>query len=145
MLPELRFTEARGRFSAIFDNVWSLLQPTVVVRRRKHEDILMLRRDLQQNIILSAYRFPVKITRESDKSYTLTIDALELWANAETLEAAVAQLVADLKEYALSYANNAQLYLNSPNRRQHFPYVLRILMCDSDKEIEHLLELENAS
>jgi len=37
--------------------------------------------------------------------------------------------------------DRSQLFLQAPNRKSHFPYVLKVLLCDNDEEILALLGL----
>lgn len=50
-----------------------------------------------------------------------------------------------LKAYAQDYSARPQLFLQAPNRKSHFPYVLRVLLCENDEEIRGLLEFSDAS
>ena len=46
-----------------------------------------------------------------------------------------------MKIYAEDYKDRIQLFLHAPNRRGHFPCILRIWLCDSDEEIRSLHDL----
>jgi antitoxin YefM len=35
-------------------------------------------------------------------------------------------------EYAEEYMNEFKLYFNSPNRKNHFPYIYRVLLAGND-------------
>jgi len=98
----------------------------------------MLRVDLLK-LVLEDYELKPEIIQEDDGSLTLTLDSLELYANNTTLDLATKDLIEDLKIYAQDYLDRSQLFLHAPNRKPHFPYVLRILLCDSDDEIRTLL------
>ena len=139
MLTELNLTDARKSFSSLYDEVFNAFKPTIV-KRKKSEEILLLRVDLQK-MLLSTFSLQPEILVEDDNTVTLTINELDIYANANTKEEAINELVIDLKQYAQDYIHRSQLFLHSPNRRQHFPYVLRIILCDTDDEIRDLLEL----
>lgn len=139
MLTELNLTDARKSFSSLYDEVFNTFKPTIV-KRKKSEEILLLRVDLQK-MLLSTFSLQPEILVEDDNTVTLTINELDIYANANTKEEAINELVIDLKQYAQDYIQRSQLFLHSPNRRQHFPYVLRIILCDTDDEIRDLLEL----
>ena len=143
MLLEHNLTEARKGFSALYNDVFYSLRPAIITRNNS-EEVLIMRADLQK-MLLSHFSLRPEIVTEEDDSTTLLLDPLELYVNAISLEEATRELIADLKVYAQDYIDRAQLFLNSPNRRDHFPYVLRILLCDSDEEISSLLELGRAS
>ncbi|MCL6448377.1 MAG: exoribonuclease R [Armatimonadetes bacterium] len=139
MLEELKFTEARGDFSTLYSRVFNHYRP-VIIRRRQAEEVLVLRADLQK-LLLEKYRLKPEVIREGDGSVTLALDELELYANGRTVEEAAQELVQDLKFYAQDYLERSQLFINAPNRRGHFPYILRVLLCGSDEEIRSLLEI----
>lgn len=143
MLSELNLTEARKEFSSLYDQVFNSLKPTII-KRKKTEEVLVLRVD-QQKMLLANYSLKPEIVKEDDGSITLALDNLEIYSNGSSLEGAINELVEDLKVYASDYLQRSQLFLNAPNRKSHFPYILRVLLCDSDKDIRDLLELSNAS
>jgi hypothetical protein len=119
--------------------VWHQFLPAVV-KRHQTEEVLLVRRDLQEDI-LRAYTFKPEVLQEEDGSVTLALDEIELAVNAPTFEEAIQELVREMKVYAEDYKERIQLFLHAPNRRRHFPYVLRIWLCDSDEEIRSLLEV----
>ncbi len=137
MLAEIRFTNARRSLTDLFDGVWHRSLPTIVTRRR-NEEILLLRRDLQQDI-LKAYTFEPEVLSEEDGSITLALEELELVVNAPTLEEAVSEMVKEMTVYAADYKERIQVFLNAPNRRGHFPYILRVWLCDDERKVRSLL------
>jgi antitoxin YefM len=139
MLEELQFTEARKEFTAMYNHVFNEYTP-MIVKRKQTEEIMVLRTDLQK-MLLSQYSLKPEITSEDDGSTTMTLDQLDIYANAESVETATTQLIEDLKIYAQDFINRSQLFINAPNRRSHFPFVLRILLADNDEEIRSMLEL----
>lgn len=110
-----------------------------MVKRKQTEKVLILRKDLQQ-MILSDFTLKPEILWEDDGSVTLSLDTLEIYVNAEDKQKAEEELIKELKIYAQDYIQRSQLFLNAPNRRAHFPYVMRILLCEDDKELHQMLE-----
>lgn len=143
MLSKLNLTEARKEFSTLYDQVFNSFKPTII-KRKKSEQVMILRVD-QQKMLLANYSLKPEIITEDDGSITLALDSLELYSNGTSLEDAIQDFVEELKIYASDYLQRSQLFLNSPNRKSHFPYILRVLLSDSDEEIRDLLELSNAS
>lgn len=139
MLDELQFTEARKEFTALYNHVFNEYKP-MIVKRKQTEEIMVLRTDLQK-MLLSKFSLKPEVVKDEDGSFTITLDQIDIYANNESLEKATQELIEDLKFYAQDYINRSQLFLNSPNRRAHFPYVLRILLCENDDEVRGLLEL----
>lgn len=139
MLAELNITDARKKLSNLFDQVYNAYQP-IIIKRKQTENILVLRADLQK-ALLSQFSLKPEILHEEDGSITLSLDSLDIYVNGENLNDAVDQLINELKIYAQDYVQRSQLFLNAPNRRSHFPYILRILLTENDQELRYLLEL----
>lgn len=139
MLSELQFTEARNQFSTLYDSVFNSFNPTIV-KRKQTEQVALLRVDLLKMILVD-YKLNPEIIKEDDGSITLALDSLEIYANNLTLDIAANDLIEDLKVYAQDYMDRSQLFLQAPNRKSHFPYVLKVLLCENDKEILALLGL----
>jgi len=143
MLTEVQFTEARNQLSTLYDRVFNAFNP-VIIKRKQSEEIALLRVDLLK-MLLAEYDLRPEVIPEADGSVTLALDRLELYTNGDTAEKALADLVEDLKLYARDYIMRPQLFLQAPNRKGHFPYILRVLLCEDDAEIRQLLELKDAS
>ncbi len=143
MLSELNLTDARKSFSSLYDDVFNNFKPTVV-KRKKTEEVLLLRVDLQK-MLLSHFSLKPEIIYEDDTSITLALDSLDIFVNNTTLDKAINELIQDLKLYSQDYIERSQLFLHAPNRRSHFPYVLRIMLCENDEEIRSLLEYNHAT
>ena len=139
MLNELQFTEARNQFSNLYDSVYNSFNPAIV-KRKNTEQVALLRVDMLK-MLLKDYKFAPEIIQEDDGSITLALDVLEIYANNDTLELAMKDLIEDLKLYAQDFLTRSQLFLHAPNRAHHFPYVLKIMLCDNDEEIQAMLEL----
>jgi hypothetical protein len=138
MLDELQFTDARKEFTSMYNEVFNSYKP-VIIKRKQAEEVLVLRTDLQK-MLLSNFTLKPEILHEEDGSVTLALDILEIYVNGDTLEKAIIELVQDLKNYAQDFIDRSQLFMNAPNRKSHFPYVLRILLCENDEEIRSFLE-----
>jgi len=92
-------------------------------------------------MVLENYKLNAEVIQEDDDSITLALDCLELYSNNSTLDLAASDLIEDLKIYSKDYMDRSQLFLQSPNRKSHFPYVLKVLLCDNEDEIRTLLGL----
>ena len=138
-LKEASFSEARSQLSRLFDEVIEDLRP-VLIRRKGREEALLLRRD-NLEVLLEPFTLTVQVMPEDDGSVTIAVDELEWAINAPTREAAVEELLEDLRQYAGDYLARAPVFLRAPNRRTHFPYVLRILLASTDEQIRRMLNV----
>jgi hypothetical protein len=92
-------------------------------------------------MLLANYSLKPEVLPEEDGSTTLALDQLEIYVNGKTTEDAINEFIEELKTYANDFIERSQLFLNAPNRRSHFPYILRVLLCDTNEEIRSLLEI----
>lgn len=60
---------------------------------------------------------------------------LDLLTEMDTAEAALNDLLVMMREYAEDYASRHELFLRSPNRAHHWPYIREILPCRDDWEL----------
>jgi uncharacterized protein YbcC (UPF0753/DUF2309 family) len=121
-------TEVRQHWSEFIDTV-ARKHPLVFKRNR---DVLTLFSLEQIDGVLSKYQFTLNIIKESDGTYTGILDELELAVNAESIDSLKAQIVTDLIQYSLDYMNDFDAYFHSPNRKDHFPYIFRVYLHQSD-------------
>jgi hypothetical protein len=59
--------------------------------------------------------------------------------NAADQEQARNMLAVELVDYAKDYFDQFQLYYNSLNRKEHFPYILRVLLAEDLDEVKELI------
>lgn len=90
--------------------------------------------------VLEAYRFTLSYSQEQDGSFSGSLGEIDLVANAPTLSELKGSLAHELVEYANEYMNEYTLYANAPNRKQHLPYVLRVLIQTSEADVARLID-----
>ena len=86
--------------------------------------------------LLKNIKFNYEKYKEDDNSYTLALKDIDIVVNAETLDKALNLLISDLKEYSLEYYNDLNYWHSAPNRKAHFPLVLKTLVCNSDDKLK---------
>ena len=69
--------------------------------------------------------YTVSYDIEQNGSFSGTLEDVEITGNAETLEALMEILASYLVEYAQDYLAEFNRYFHSPNRRAHFPYIMK--------------------
>lgn len=132
-------TDVRKNWSDFVDNVAIDQTPKVVSRNNKHPFLSI---SLEQvATLLHAYRFDVTVEHESDGTYSVDLENFDLFANAGTVEEALSELANDLIEYSLDYVKDIQTYYSAPNRTNHLPYVLVVLL---QNDTDSVIKLFNA-
>ena len=123
--------EATGEKTFDIHNEWSEVMGSEVCDRpvfvqRAHDDVIVLSLPMF-NSLFSSLKFNVSLFTESDGSVTGVVDGLDLVENAETKEGCIAALLAAMRDYAQDFYNDFKFWASASNRKDHIPYVLKIL------------------
>lgn len=131
-------TDVRREWGKFIDDVVRD-KPKIVKRNR---DLLFALSIEHLDEILRTYKLDLQIEKEEDEdAYIASTDIFDVFASGFSIDEAIANLADELIEYAQEYMNNFQLYYNAPNRKSHFPYILRIL---TQKNRDGVISLFNA-
>lgn len=129
-------TEVRKDFSSTIDRV-IYCKPQFV--QRTHNRMVMIEEG-EFNNLLSNLTIHVKLIKENDGSFIATNSIIEdVFSTGETKEAAMSELCRELIEYAQEYYDEYDLYSKTPNRKNHAPYVMRILSSPSVESVRGML------
>jgi hypothetical protein len=119
-------SEARKEWSRVIDDaIYS--KPQFI--RRTRDNVVMTNVNLLSDL-LDPYRFTANKYVEEDGSITLSLNEIDLVVNASTEKEAVQNLASDIQEYAKDYYEEYHIWSSAPNRKKHFPYVLKALILD---------------
>lgn len=144
LLDSMPFTNARANLSGVFDKLINNEKAAVAISRKNKEEILLMKRETQKTM-LTAYQLKGEVYTEADHSYTVSITPLDIAENGDTLEEALNTVIKELKNYAADYIERLPLFMNAPNRRDHLPFVMRIILADDDTELKGFIDLVDAS
>ncbi|MUV37861.1 hypothetical protein JNUCC1_01667 [Lentibacillus sp. JNUCC-1] len=90
----------------------------------------------------SRFTFTARFLQEEDGTITATLDNFDIVENGDNEEEVLDLVVDELIEYANEYQINFNLYFNSPNRRDQFPYILNVLAQNSSEEVRGLVSCQ---
>ncbi|MBI4330501.1 MAG: hypothetical protein HY673_04400 [Chloroflexi bacterium] len=90
--------------------------------------------EAQRDVVATSPLVTVIIARD-DGRYMAKCLELDLVTEMDTAEAALKAMVEMIREYAADFLERQELFLRSPNRAHHKPYVDRIAGCKEDWEI----------
>ncbi len=135
LIQTIQATQVRNSFSTVIDTV--VRDKPVMIKRNR--DNIMLMSDAQVLGLVQQCNFKATYISEDDGSTTATLDGFDLVVNEKNPEQAHIELANELVEYAQEYFDQFQLYYSSNNRKQHFPYVLRVLLAKDLNEVKGLI------
>lgn len=84
------------------------------------------------------------ILKDEDR-YCAKCPQLDLVTEMNTPEEAFNSILEIIREYAEDYLKRKSLFLKSPNRFHHYPYVLQIAKCKNEWELRELVEIRYGS
>lgn len=133
----MQATNVRKNFSSVVDTAVRE-KPVMFKRNRDH---LMLLSNSQVLSLLQEYNLRAKYVAEEDQTITAILDGFDLVVNAADQEQAKTKLAGELVDYAKEYFEQFPLYYNSLNRKEHFPYILRVLLAEDLNEVKELIKV----
>lgn len=134
-MQTLSASEVRSNFSEFIDTV---VRKNPVAFSRRRDNLIALSQE-QLDALLNNCQFNVRFFNEEDRSITASLEEIDLIANSNSREEVLLELAEQLQNYAEDYFHDFQLFYGSPNRRHHFPYVLRVAIQDNIEGIRSLL------
>ena len=138
----LKSTNVRKEWSKFIDDV-TWVKPALIKRNR---DIIAILSCELLEFILKEYKLTVTVAQEEDGSFTGILNEIDLMANAKDMKSLEDELAEELLGYSEEYMNEFRLYYNSPNRKNHFPYVYKIFLASDDiKEVKKLFSFNAKS
>jgi hypothetical protein len=127
-------TEVRKDWSTWVDKV---VREKPLLVKRTHDYFVGISVE-HLNQLLGPYKFEMEVETETDGSLVVSLKGFDLIVTAQTLDEARQTMAHELLEYAQDYFNEFDLFYRAPNRQEHFPYLLRILLLNNTEEIESL-------
>ena len=127
-------TDVRKDWSNIVDTV---VHKKPVFIKRTHDNIMMIN-SVSLSLFLEAYKFHIEIFREDDGSYTASVKEIDIICNGPTKEVLIQNVITDLRDYASDYYEEFDYWYSSMNRKEHAPYVMKILL-STDKQLMEAL------
>lgn len=134
-IPTKPFSKAKAELSAVMDQVVREHRPAVIERRRDAMVALSLP-DMRE--LLAPYRFEPRVAI-GRKQVTATLEELGLVGAGRDVDAAVDDLLEEMRAYADDFLSRYSFYIQT-DRRAHAPYVLRFALAPEGEQRQLLLE-----
>lgn len=134
-IPRKPFSQAKAELSAVMDQVVHKHRPAIIERRREAMVALSLS-DMRE--LLAAFRLEPRVT-VGRKQATAALEGLGLLGAGGDADAALDDLLEELRGYAADYVSRFAFYLQT-DRGAHAPYVLRFALTPPDQQRDLLTE-----
>jgi antitoxin YefM len=130
----LNANDVNNNFTGFIDQV--IIEKPLVVKQNRDYVLAM-----SKEVVMSLFADKVfnPILTEEDGIITATLQGFDLVVQGRNRAEVMTKLTVELIDYTQDYFNDFQLYYYSPNRQKHFPYIIKVLLADSFKQVEELL------
>jgi hypothetical protein len=139
MARTISATDARKHWSSFFSRAVHDRWP-VLIERGRDERVLLIGSD-ELELALGRHEFHPEAFFETE-AVSIWLPELALYGRGPSFDDAQDDLVDEVRDYIEEYFADAALYLRARNRADHFPYVLRALLADSDDRLRDVLFTE---
>jgi hypothetical protein len=121
-------SEARKRWADVFTQAVGNGAPVAIERGRDERGLLIGFEELR--LLLDRFPFTTEVFFEGD-AVTVWLTELELLGRGPSFDEATEDLVSEVRAYVDEYLADARVYLHAPNRRAHFPWIVRAYVADT--------------
>lgn len=127
-------SEVRSNFGKFVDDV--IFKSPQFVKRHSDRFFAVNLEHLNMLIPMDT-QFHISLQEDDDNMMITTLAEIpELYGHASTINESINLLAEDLIQYAEDYFESFQIYVSDPNRRKHFPLLLKVL---SEKNKEDVI------
>jgi PHD/YefM family antitoxin component YafN of YafNO toxin-antitoxin module len=130
LLPERQFSKAKSELSDVMDEVVHEHRPQLV-RRKGKERMLLVRQDDARRW-LDTFRLQLRVVLDEGE-VTLVADPLGVSGFGDSLDAALEDLLVEVRAYTQRFFERPQFYAET-DARHHAPWLARFALTDVDEQ-----------
>lgn len=139
MQSAINSTEVRKNWSSFLDSVIRE-RPQAIKRNR---DFIFALNERQLRQLVKEYTFKVLLDEDQEEQIWIAeLEGFDLVSHGKNKEEALQDLLNQLWDYAHEYFRDFETMYAAPNRKNHFPYVLNIILHDSQEQVRNMLECQ---
>lgn len=132
----LNATDVRKDWGNFIDSVVRT-KPKIIKRSRDY--IFATNLDILRDV-LKVYTFTANIYEEEDGTLTASLNEIDIVVNGIDKEDVMNKLASDLQEYAEDFYQEFEYWSSAPNRKNHLPYVLNVLVQKDKESIKRIIK-----
>lgn len=92
---------------------------------------------------LDEYKFTSELFLEENKTFTLSLNEIDLIVNAENLDAAKRLMAEEILDYAKDFYEEYDIWSKDLNRQRHITYIQKALKINDIDEIANSIIITN--
>lgn len=136
----MKSSDVREKFSETIDEVIRKA-PKIVNRRRDH--FVMMNVD-HLSIFVEELKLHAVVEQDEHGVYIAALEEIEgIFADGMSKEEALKRMVQELVDYTTEYLTDRfATYYNAPNRKRHFPYVIKVILQKTPEDVLRMIHVK---
>jgi hypothetical protein len=136
VVKPLNLTDVRDRLSSVFSDAVQRHRPIPIVRGTRDLGILLGLEEIGR--LVEGVSFHPEVFKE-EHAVSIWLPEFQIYGRGNDLSAAREDLLEEVREYVADYLEEIDLYRSAPNRRAHFPHIIKVLVADLSDRLEPVI------
>lgn len=137
----LSLTDVRERIGNVFTEAVHHHRPIPIVRGNRDLGMLLGLEEIER--LVEGVSFHPEVLKE-EHAVSIWLPEFQIYGRGNDLSAAREDLLEEVREYVFEYLEEIDAYRSAPNRRAHFPHVIKALVADLSGKLEPVVFSDRA-
>ena len=132
----LNLSDVRDRISEVFTDAVVRHRPVPIARGRKDLGVLLGIEEIAR--LVEGVSFGPEVFKEAG-AVNVWLPEFQVYGRGKDLAAARRDLLDEVRDYVRDYLEEIDTYRAAPNRRAHFPHVIKALVADLSGHLDRVI------
>ncbi len=132
----LNLSEVRKRISDVFTDAIVRHRPVPIARGGKDLGVLLGLEEIGR--LIEGVSFEPEVFKE-EGAVSVWLPEFQVYGRGKDLAAARLDLLDEVRDYVREYVEEIDSYRAAPNRRAHFPHVMKALVADLSGSLDNVI------
>jgi hypothetical protein len=132
----LKLSDVRDRISEVFTDAVVRHRPVPIARGGKDLGVLLGLEEIAR--LVEGVSFEPEVFKE-DAAVSVWLPEFQVYGRGKNLAAARVDLLDEVRDYVQEYVEEIDTYRAAPNRRAHFPHVIKALVADLSGRLDNVI------
>jgi antitoxin YefM len=138
----LNLTDVRDRISTVFSEAVQHHRPIPIARGNRELGMILGLEEIGR--LVEGLSFHPEVFKE-EHGVSIWLPEFQIFGSGRDLPSAREDLLEEVREYVSEYVEDIDAFRSAPNRRAHFPHIVRALVADLAKKLEPVIFDDRAS
>lgn len=132
----LGLTDVRDRISSVFSEAVHKHRPIPIGRGNRDLGMLLGLEEIGR--LVEAVSFHPEVLKE-ERGLSIWLPEFQIYGQGKDLSTSRYDLLEEVREYVSEYLEEIDTYRSAPNRRAHFPHIIKALVADLSGNLESVI------